>query len=366
MGFSKRRNREALDDESVQDDAKHRKQKKPKLALAKEQREDRTKNKKKESQRGVTGKGCGSAVSAAGAGGRSKKARLPSLRDLLGHFSQVVPAEKQTRGCLSTPKALPRLFRSHELWTYPDTQLDSLNPGWEPTVHVFRLPPKLAAKLNPKVAATALELESSTDGLKVSNLGGFHSDQHLFETPDKALRLLHDIASAAVRCAEKEEFGRPSSKDDSAPTHSWVNVSRAGNCNGLHDHSGATWSGCYYVSCRQSQPSPETSDHPGSDAPGSGDFVFRTAVGGLDQGVMARALEGHGGAGLEVTAGDGDKQGEAVQGWCRYGSVRPEEGMLLLFPAWLLHCVMPLSLEGGEKGATRISVAFNVGHQDEG
>lgn len=174
----------------------------------------------------------------------TSKAGNGLLKTLLGNFQGFFIAHHVAEICSDTPRTLPKLFKSHCMKVYPDRQIDSLNPGWEPTMHIFELHPKLMNKLNLRLAEMALDLEANTDGLKVSNLGGFHSDQFLFDTPgDKAIALLRDVATAAVRCAEKEEFGRPAAKEAARPTHSWVNVSRHGNCNGLHDHCGASWSG---------------------------------------------------------------------------------------------------------------------------
>eukprot|EP00873_Tetraselmis_striata_P002233 jgi/Tetstr1/422497/TSEL_001259.t1 len=278
---------------------------------------------------------------------------LSSLRGLLGPFRRLMPAGYEDVACPATPAALPRLFASHRLRVFQDSALDSLNPGWEPTLHMFQLPEKLAQRLNPRLAALALGLEQRTDGLQVSNkAGGFHSDQYLFEQSagDKAVSLLADITTAAVRCAEKEEGGRAGG---ARPSHSWVNVSRAGAYNGLHDHAGATWSGCYYVRC------------PPRSAAGreqqSGEFIARVAMGGLQGAAPAAVLSAarqDGEASLPRAGGGG--QEHDVEGWCTYAAVDPSPGMLLLFPSWVKHCVMPL-LEDGP----RISIAFNVGEQDE-
>ena len=74
----------------------------------------------------------------------------------------------------------------------------------------------------------------------------------------------------------------------------------------------------------------------------SGAFVLRLSTAGEP---------GSGGG-----AGAGDSESE-----CRYSLVRPERGMLLLFPATMLHAVLPFWPEEGADVQERVSVGFNVG-----
>ena len=209
--------------------------------------------------------------------------------------------------------------------------------------------------------------------MSVSNLGGYHSREQLFCSKHPAtqpgLKLLESIATAAILAADLEDGGdeqdslstssRASDDDDdnnddnkedcraeaigeedvrssaAVPKESWVNVSRAGHANGMHDHQPSTWSGVYYA---------RTGSHAVAS---SGKIVFRVSEGGF-------ALVGEDGAGQEKDVSREPK----TEGWCRYVAANPRAGDLLLFPAWLKHLVLPFRPK--KPGATRISVAFNA------
>jgi uncharacterized protein (TIGR02466 family) len=93
---------------------------------------------------------------------------------------------------------------------------------------------------------------------------------------------------------------------------SWANVLRKGDYNKIHNHPGALWSGCYYVSVGQPEPEPAF----------NGWIEFQDPRPGNIHGGKER--------------------------------IEPAEGMLLLFPGWLNHYVNPFSGSG-----ERISIAFN-------
>ena len=120
-----------------------------------------------------------------------------------------------------------------------------------------------------------------------------------------------------------------------------MNVNRRGHSNGLHSHKGNTWSGCYYVASTGRK-----------KEPWSGRLVFRTSCGGLPWA-----------GGEEVLATDPENK----VGWAKYVEVDPAPGLMVLFPSWLLHCVLPFEPAAADDGSTyRISVAFNIGREEEG
>ena len=55
----------------------------------------------------------------------------------------------------------------------------------------------------------------------------------------------------------------------------------------------------------------------------------------------------------------------AEDGWCVWDAVTPREGRLVLFPSWLLHCVLPFEPAAADDHC-RISVAFSIGREEEG
>ncbi len=81
---------------------------------------------------------------------------------------------------------------------------------------------------------------------------------------------------------------------------------------------------------------------------------------------MGAGLEGAKSASKAISGIRLAQDGAEPEGWCRYGIVEPEEGMLILFPSWLPHCVMPFVAPEEDPGAARISIAFNVGMQQDG
>ena len=52
-------------------------------------------------------------------------------------------------------------------------------------------------------------------------------------------------------------------------------------------------------------------------------------------------------------------------GWAKYVEVDPVPGLMVLFPSWLLHCVLPFEPAAADDHY-RISVAFNIGREEEG
>jgi len=205
----------------------------------------------------------------------------------------------------------------------------------------------------------------------VSNLGGYHSREQLFCSRNPSarpgLQLLEAIATAAIQAADLEDGGDEEDESMSAssagssegeqegdplatepgelearssaavPKESWVNVSRQGHANGLHHHEPSTWSGVYYTA------------NPRGAVPSSGKIIFRVSEGGF-------AVVNGEDSGSEAAAGAGRKKKK--KGWCRYVAADPQPGDLLLFPAWLKHCVLPFQPKA--PGATRVSVAFNA------
>jgi len=149
-------------------------------------------------------------------------------------------------------------------------------------VHAFTLKPNVAAQLNLALAKEAVRLEKAGGGLDVSNIGGFHSRERLFELSKLAeMKELEECVASAIEAADREDRAAGGSDGSSigssgssaipeagqeeearhagserlsasTPTHSWVNVSRQGHSNGLHDHQPSTWSGVYYISVPRS------------------------------------------------------------------------------------------------------------------
>jgi uncharacterized protein (TIGR02466 family) len=101
----------------------------------------------------------------------------------------------------------------------------------------------------------------------------------------------------------------------------WATVCSAGAYHAPHSHPDSAWSGVYYVNAGTGNPG----------RPLSGVLEF------LDPR-----------AGVEAVSAPGDPYGEPAR-------VRPEAGLLVVFPSWLYHWVHPYA------GQTpRIAVSFNA------
>jgi uncharacterized protein (TIGR02466 family) len=145
-----------------------------------------------------------------------------------------------------------------------------------------------------------------------TNRGGWNStDKSVLEKPEFAtLRSLVDEAVASAFL----EMGR---QDQKYELESWINLHERGGFNFLHVHEGSYLSGCLYLSV----------------PPGSGNLIFRDPRPGVLHGYL---------------------KGAVANGY-RDMSLRPENGLLVLFPSWLEHFVEP---HGSD--APRITIAFNA------
>jgi uncharacterized protein (TIGR02466 family) len=101
--------------------------------------------------------------------------------------------------------------------------------------------------------------------------------------------------------------------------NAWANISRPGDFHKMHMHPGATWSGVYYVDTGQSNPDSEgTALHLSDPNPGRTNIFFPE--------LMASNV-----------------------------LVKPEPGLMVLFPSYVPHGVLP---HRGDR--PRISIAFNM------
>jgi uncharacterized protein (TIGR02466 family) len=145
-----------------------------------------------------------------------------------------------------------------------------------------------------------------------TNRGGWNSiDKAVLEKPEFAT--LRSLVKEAVASA----FVEMGLQDQQYELESWINLHERGGFNFLHVHEGAYLSGCLYLSV----------------PPGSGNLIFRDPRPGVLHGYL---------------------KGAVANGY-RDISLRPECGLLVLFPPWLEHFVEP---HGSD--APRTAIAFNA------
>jgi len=200
------------------------------------------------------------------------------------------------------------------------------------TVTLFSTPVVLsdlpdAASLNAGLRAVIAQRETTHPGTQHSNLGGWQSSWKMYQWGGApAIKLLAYARNTANR-ATCDRTGKPVTIAWKAQM--WANVNRTGHGNEFHCHPNTFWAAVYYVDDGGISADPSLGgwlELMDPRAPGSLMYAPHLAFncpGGLSVG------------GNEV--------------------VVPKAGLMVLFPAWVLHQVRPY------KGkAERISIAFNL------
>lgn len=197
-----------------------------------------------------------------------------------------------------------------------DTRLDKLFPT--PFMrHVWAD----SAELNKELRHAILAREREDRGDTKSNVGGWQSQDGVLEwcgRPGKVLigRMV-ELANEATRQLFAE-YGI--NAETRWKINVWANVNRVGDFNKTHVHPGATWSGTYYVD--PGEPAP--------DEPHGTPFNLLNPAPAVANCFFASLLPG----GILV---------------------RPEAGLMILFPSYVPHLVFP---HRGKR--PRISIAFNL------
>ena len=160
---------------------------------------------------------------------------------------------------------------------------------------------------------------------RISNVGGWQSLSDLLDWPEPEIKLLTQEVDRAIQQISalpsvlQPRAGKPGPVKYTA--YGWANVNRSGHYNMLHLHPGNHWSVVYYVAAGKPNP----------DTPMNGRIELRDP---RPAAVFAKM--------------PGFTCGQPLL-------IRPEPGMMLVFPAWIEHCVHPYFGEG-----PRISIAINV------
>jgi len=177
-----------------------------------------------------------------------------------------------------------------------------------------------AEMMNQQLQALVLAEEARYGSLGRSNIGGWHSRTDFLDYPDPAVAALTTWITWAVTQMIDATAGRGSFKGTMSLS-GWATICRAGAYHAPHSHPDSAWSGVYYVDA-------------GTNETG------RSLAGVLE------FLDPR--AGVEAVTAPGDPYGEPVR-------VRPQAGLIVIFPSWLYHWVHPYTGR-----APRIAVSFNV------
>lgn len=186
-----------------------------------------------------------------------------------------------------------------------------------------------AVDLNRQLQTVILEESTRILSVKQSNIGGWQSPKnlqgwnipcvkHFLTMVDEAILKL---TSACVGESEMEELR------GKWTVVAWANINRYSNYNGLHNHGGGFWSGVYYVSAGK----------PENESSQEGSITFQNptlaplAMGNLRPPLAVRDI------------------------FRRNRTLKPLDGLMLLFPSWLEHYVHPYFGK-----PPRISISWDV------
>lgn len=181
------------------------------------------------------------------------------------------------------------------------------------------------AELNEELRPQILEQASRFRGLQRSNVGGWHSEVGRLEfCGDAGRRLAGHMFELADEATRRTLAEAPPTRGMPGWTirwvlHAWANVNGPGDFTQYHAHPGSTWSGAYYVD---------------TGAPTDADLGTPLHLFDPCQGRANTFLQ-------PIVP---DRQG-----------IRPEPGLMVLFPGYVPHMVLP---HRGDR--PRISIAFNL------
>ncbi len=189
-----------------------------------------------------------------------------------------------------------------------------------------------AEKLNTELLAQITQRRSQDKGINRSNTGGWHSATDMTVWAEDSARKL--LTEALALTTQHTTDVNPSGKREfSLNAQMWANVSGAGHSNQTHCHPGALWSGVYYVDAG------EDLGVNGKNTDVEGELIITDPRFPVNVMYMPDLL-------LKDEAGNAQSP---------QFPIRPVNGRMVLFPAWLNHSVRPY------KGTReRVSVAFNI------
>ena len=184
---------------------------------------------------------------------------------------------------------------------------------------LFRFEIEGANKLNAALLKEIAGRRKAEDGISKSNRRGWHSATDLFERKEPAQAELARMLLVMMANATREVSPDSDFSSLELVSEGWINANPKGAYNCPHDHPGAFWSGCYYVHV------PKSKDE--------------------DAGAI-EFLSPH-----KPLPGQGVIKGPITSDKVR---IKPKAGLVLLFPATLLHWVHP-----NDSNEERVTVAFN-------
>lgn len=172
--------------------------------------------------------------------------------------------------------------------------------------------------LNARLAEIILEREKLSASASLSNIGGWQSKDDIFAWSYPEIAQLHDYTQKALQVATSR-LPVPKGLEFSFKIYGWANVNRDGASNVTHVHPTSTWSCVYYVAVGN----PERDDDNGNLLLHNPDLA--SVMSFFPDMLPVKKI------------------------------IRPEPGLLVIFPSYVPHSVQPWS--GDEP---RISIAINA------
>lgn len=192
---------------------------------------------------------------------------------------------------------------------------------------ILKSTPDGAEALNQELLHLIRLQRDKIKGVDRSNIGGWHSSTDMTRWGGEAALKLGTFAIevAGKHMIDVDPGGK---RQFTWAIDMWANINKPGDSNQLHCHPGAYWSGVYY-------PDPGGAENEA----GGGELVvedprYPTAYSTVP-GLLLRHADS-----------------EAM--YSQY-AIRPEAGLLVMFPSWLRHSVRP---HNGDR--ERVSVAINL------
>jgi len=167
---------------------------------------------------------------------------------------------------------------------------------------------------NNSMAQHIINWSQQDQGVKKTNMNGWHSttDMHLKSEyqplVDELYKMQHEIYQEEW-LDRKPRLG-----------NMWANINYSGGYNRPHIHPNCLFSGVYYI----------------KTSPRCGELVVNDPRPGIQTMMPTR------------------KQGQTPKHLWREAHIDPTQGRIIMFPAWLWHCV-----ESNQSNDVRISVSFN-------
>jgi uncharacterized protein (TIGR02466 family) len=192
--------------------------------------------------------------------------------------------------------------------------------GFPTPIFRHRWPEAEIAPVNQAFKAEILDRRQRFPSTKVSNVGGWQSEPDIMEWPLPEVKQFRQWINHAFSAVMARELGTGAFKSRYSVT-GWANVNEYGDYNRTHIHPNNHWSGVYYVDI-------------GAPLPSLGP---NGAIEFLDPRPAASVID--------------FPDVESSDTW----TIQPETGLMLLFPSWIRHSVLPYFGEGA-----RITIAFNV------